>query len=104
FPAVSIYFGADLAIDQRFIRWSDGHLTQRPETAHAMAELHPRPGETAAPQDIVLTVRELGGYLSGVTLQADDDGRLTDHALGIVATNPTQDPTHLAQPTRPPRP
>jgi hypothetical protein len=74
FPAVSIYFGADLAIDQRFIRWSDGHLTQRPVTAQAMAELYTRPGETAATQDIVLTVRELGGYLSGVTLQADGEG------------------------------
>jgi hypothetical protein len=57
FPAASIYFGADLAIDQRFIRWSDGHLTQRPETAQAMAELYTRPGKTAATQDIVLTVR-----------------------------------------------
>jgi hypothetical protein len=97
FPAVSIYFGADLAIDQRFIRWSDGHLTQRPETAQAMAELYTRPGETAATQDIVLTVRELGGYLSGVTLQADGDGRLADHALWIVATNPTPDASQLAQ-------
>lgn len=97
FPAVSIYFGADLAIDQRFIRWSDGHLTQRPETAQAMAELYTRPGETAATQDIVLTVRELGGYLSGVTLQAEGDGRLADHALWIVATNPTPDASQLAQ-------
>jgi hypothetical protein len=98
FPAVSIYFGADLAIDQRFIRWSDGHLTQRPQTAQAMAELYTRPGEIAATQDIVLTVRELGGYLSGVTLQADGDGRLADHALWIVATNPTPNASQLAQP------
>ena len=97
FPAVSIYFGADLAIDQRFIRWSDGHLTQRPETAQAMAELYTRPGETAATQDIVLTMRELGGYLSGVTLQAEGDRRLADHPLWIVATNPTPDASQLAQ-------
>jgi hypothetical protein len=99
FPAVSIYFGADLAIDQRFIRWSDGHLTQRPETAQAMAELYTRPGETAATQDIVLTVRELGGYLSGVTLQADGDGRLADHALWIVATTRPLMPASLPNTT-----
>jgi hypothetical protein len=97
FPAVSVYFGADLAIDQRFIRWSEGHLTQRPQTAQAMAELYTRPGETAATQDIVLALRELGGYLSGVTLQADGDGRLADHVLWIVATNPTPNASQLAQ-------
>jgi hypothetical protein len=94
---VSIYFGADLAIDQRFIRWSEGHLTQRPGTAQALAELYTLPGETAATQDIVLTLRELGGYLSGMTLQADGDGRLADHVLWIVATNPTPNASQLAQ-------
>ena len=50
FPAVSIYFVADLAIDQRFLRWSDGHLTQRPQTAQAMAELYTRPGRPPPPK------------------------------------------------------
>lgn len=97
FPAVSIYFGADLAIDQRFIHWSEGHITQRPATAETMAALYTRPGETAATQDIVLAVRELGGYLSGVTLLANDEGRLGDQVLWIVATNPTPDASQLAQ-------
>jgi hypothetical protein len=97
FPALSVYFGADLAIDQRFIRWSEGHLTERPGTAQALAELYTLPGETAATQDIVLTLRELGGYLSGMTLQADGDGRLADHVLWIVATNPTPNASQLAQ-------
>ena len=42
-------------------------------------------------------MRELGGYLSGVTLQADGDGRLANHALWTVATNPTPDASQLAQ-------
>jgi len=97
FRAVSVYFGADLEIDQRFIRWSEGHLTERPGTAQTMAALYNRPGEAAATQDIVLALREFGGYLSGVTLLADDDGRLADHTSWIVATNPPEDASELAR-------
>jgi hypothetical protein len=69
---------------------TDGHRN----LAAAYATTPATPRHT---QDIVLTVRELGGYLSGVTLQADGDRRLADHALGIVATNPTPDASELAQ-------
>jgi hypothetical protein len=69
---------------------TDGHRN----LAAAYATTPATPRHT---QDIVLTVRELGGYLSGVTLQADGDRRLADHALGIVATNPTPDASQLAQ-------
>jgi hypothetical protein len=97
FPAVSVYFGADLAIDQRFLRWSDGHLTVRPGTAQTMSALYSQPGETAATQDIVLTLRDRGGYLSGVTLFADERGGLAEQVLWVVATNPPANASGLAQ-------
>jgi hypothetical protein len=41
--------------------------------------------------DLTNGIRTLGGYLTGITMFANDRGRLADEALFVVATNP--DPT-----------
>jgi hypothetical protein len=92
FPIVTVYFGADLAFDPAFLRWSEGldEPARRFPAQVAQAAYGGAP-PTVAMADLTNGVRTLGGYLSGVTMFADDQGGLADEAVFVVATNP--DPT-----------
>lgn len=101
FPAVSIYFGADLEIPPPFLRWSEHLDTSRATTARLLDQLtdpvftdpyqptlaaqHGRPHR--ARRDLTQAMRDLGGHLSGVTLLANEDGTLADQVVWTVATN-----------------
>jgi hypothetical protein len=92
FPMVTVYFGTDLAFDPAFLRWSEG-LDEPARMFPAQVAQAAYGGEppTVAMADLTNAVRALGGYLTGVTMFADDQGGMADEALFVVATNP--DPT-----------
>jgi hypothetical protein len=102
FPAVTVYFGADLEIPPAFQRWSEHLDTSRAQTSRLLEQItdpaYPDPylpGFGAQPpgtphqarRDLTQAMRDLGGYLSGVTLLAEEDGSLADQVLWTVATN-----------------
>lgn len=92
FPAVTVYFGADLAFDPAFLRWSEGlDEPARQFPAQVAQAAYGGEAPSVAMADLTNGIRTLGGYLTGITMFANDQGRLTDEALFVVATNP--DPT-----------
>jgi hypothetical protein len=69
FRVVSVYFGADLAFDQRFLAWSDSmDLPERFEAALYCEWLAQNPDQ--AEGDLERQIRDRGGYLTGVTMLA----------------------------------
>ena len=92
FPAVTVYFGADLAFDPAFLRWSEGlDEPARQFPAQVAQAAYGGEAPSVAMADLTNGIRTLGGYLTGITMFANAQGRLTDEALFVVATNP--DPT-----------
>jgi hypothetical protein len=69
FPVVSVYFGADLAFDPRFLAWSDSmDLPERFEAAMYCEWLAQNPDQ--AEGDLERQIRDRGGYLTGLTMLA----------------------------------
>ncbi len=98
FPLVSVYFGADLAFDPRFLAWSDSmNLPERLDAAMFSEWLAQNPDQ--AEGDLERQIRDRGGYLTGVTMLAGPGQiGLADCVLWHVATEaiPTQaDPAGL---------
>jgi hypothetical protein len=75
FPHVLVVFGTDLELDP---------------AAHSWPE-RPRRATSGTAFDLVHGIITRGGYLTGMVLLADQDGRLRDDLLWIAAANP--DPT-----------
>jgi len=71
FPRVLVLFGADLELDPAAYPW--------PERRRATSQ---------TPFDLVGGMIARGGYLTGMVLLADEDGRLHDDLIWIVAANP----------------
>jgi len=74
FNRVLVVFGSDLELDPTLYRWPPSYPYQQ----------LPR-------HSITYQMLQRGGYVSGMVLLADQDGRLRDDLLWIVAANP--DPT-----------
>jgi hypothetical protein len=92
FPAVTVYFGADLEFDPAFLRWSEGlDEPARQFPAQVAQAAYGGEAPSVAMADLTNGIRTLGGYLTGITMFANVQGRLADEALFVVATNP--DPT-----------
>jgi hypothetical protein len=93
FPAVSVYFGADLALDPRLLAWSEGLDTpQRARQSQVAAMLSFVPSLVSR-QDLENEVRRHGGYLTGVTLLAGPGGRgVDDQVFWHVTTDPVPSP------------
>src|SRR6266516_3652185 len=72
FAQVLVVFGADLELDPGTYTWPDS--LRRATTATAF--------------DLVYGMLTRGGYLTGMVLLADEDGRLRDDVIWIVAANP----------------
>ncbi len=72
FAQVLVVFGADLELDPGTYTWPDS--LRRATTATAF--------------DLVYGILTRGGYLTGMVLLADEDGRLRDDVIWIVAANP----------------
>jgi hypothetical protein len=89
FPAVTVYFGADLEFDPAFLRWSGG-LDEPARQFPAQVAQAAYGGEppSVAMTDLINRIRTLGGYLTGITMFANTHGGLVDEALFVVATNP----------------
>lgn len=89
FPAVTVYFGADLEFDPAFLRWSEG-LDEPARQFPAQVAQAAYGGEppSVAMTDLINRIRTLGGYLTGITMFANTHGGLVDEALFVVATNP----------------
>src|SRR6266536_3222399 len=69
FPLVSVYFGADLAFDPRFLAWSDSmNLPERLDAAMFSEWLAQNPD--LAEGDLERQIRDRGCYLTGVTMLA----------------------------------
>jgi len=89
FAIVTVYFGADLAIDERFLRWSDAlDSPERRQPWQLAARLTGQAVPSDIDSDLSAAVRDLGGYLTGVTLFANEQGGIADDVEFIVATNP----------------
>jgi len=90
FDTVTVSFGADLAIPRDLHRWSPAlDDPDRALPTVLAAQFLGMPPLDRARADLVWAARELGGYLSGVTLFAGADGRgVADDALWLVTTNP----------------
>lgn len=90
FPAVAVYFGADLEFDPAMLAWSPGLDDPDRTTAYRALSIAAGlgdPGETVG--DLTRAVRDLGGWLTGVVLFAGPGGLgLDDLVLWIVATPP----------------
>jgi len=74
FNRVLVVFGSDLELDPSAYRWPSSYPYQRLRR-----------------HTITYQVIDRGGYVSGMVLLADHDGRLRDDLLWIIAANP--DPT-----------
>ena len=74
FERVFVLFGADLELDPSRYRWPADY-----------------PWQQLPRHTITYQMLQRGGYVSGMVLLADQDGRLRDDLLWIVAANP--DPT-----------
>jgi hypothetical protein len=90
FETVTVYFGADLAIPRELQRWSSAlDDPDRGLPAALAAQFLGLPPLDRTRADLVWAARELGGYLSGVTLFAGGRGRgVADDVLWLVTTNP----------------
>jgi hypothetical protein len=93
FPAVTVYFGADLALDPRLLAWSEGlDAPDRQRQSQAATMLSEVPFLVSR-MDLENDVRRLGGYLTGVTLLAGPGGQgVEDQVFWHVATNPVPSP------------
>jgi len=97
FPVVTVYFGADLAFDERFLRWSSTlGRPERREPVELAARVTGQPIPTPATSDLTTAIRDLGGYLTGVTLFAGEHGGIAEDVAFVVAANPDPDQTGAA--------
>ncbi len=75
YPQVLVAFGTDLQLDPELYPWPEPTAE---EVADAIAE----------PYEMVGGMRTRGGYVTGMVLLADGDGRLREDLLWVVAANP----------------